>query len=66
MCEQPAGSAGTGPCRQALRVAGFAGRGLEREPANSHPKRYHWPIASESDVETHRPHAAETNKKGSP
>lgn len=66
MCEQPGGCAGTARCRPAPGGAGCGGRGPERELADSHLERYHWPIASESDVGICRPHDAETNNKGSP
>lgn len=65
-CDQPGGCAGTGWCRRAPVGAGCEVRGPERELADSHLEHYHWPIALESDVGICRPHAAETNKKGSP
>lgn len=66
MCDHPGGCAGRACCRQVLVGADCEARGLETGRADSHPERYHWPIASESDVAICRPHAAETSKRGSP
>lgn len=66
VCEQLGGCAGWARCHQARVGADCEARGPETGRAGSHPVRYHWPIASESDVGICRPHAAETSKRGSP